>query len=74
MNYEKRLPWWSSDSDSSLSLQEAQVQSLVKEVPHAESSSQNEKKKRGRGGGVGGENERTSREVESVLSVKPKGK
>ena len=74
MNYEKRLPWWSSDSDSSLSLQEAQVQSLVKEVPHAERSSQNEKKKRGRGGGVGGENERTSREVESVLSVKPKGK
>ena len=72
MNYKKRPPWWSSGSDSSVSLQEAQVQSLVKEVPHAERSSQ--KKKRGGGGGLGGENGRTSREVESVLSVKPKGK
>ena len=74
MNYEKRLPWWSSDSDSSLSLQEAQVQSLVKEVPHAERSSQNEKKKKRQGWRGGRENERTSGEVKSVLSVKPKGK
>ena len=67
MNYKKRPPWWSSGSDSSVSLQEAQVQSLVKEVPHAERSSQKKKREAGVGG-WGGEWKNIQRSGECVVS------